>query len=128
MILAVVLITLIVLLLALVLFFMFAILLPAMKVQSFSVDNPVFSEIELKYVIPDVKQHKDITKHAVVLCSPDKEFASPRLMFNPAQSCRLVYEVYGSLNDCRYSWIGLGDCVKVCPQEAIIIKNRTAVV
>ncbi|MFA6855590.1 MAG: 4Fe-4S dicluster domain-containing protein [Treponema sp.] len=119
---------LLILLLLLILFFMFAILLPAMKRVSFSVDNPLFSEIELKYVIPEIEQHKDVTKHAVVLCSPNKKFNNLWLSYNPGQSCKTVSQIYESINDCRFSCIGLGDCVKVCPQEAIIIKNNTAVV
>ena len=34
----------------------------------------------------------------------------------------------GTGTDCKYSCIGLGDCVKACPQEAIKIINNTAVV
>ncbi|HAH62223.1 MAG TPA: hypothetical protein DCL73_09030 [Treponema sp.] len=128
MILSMVLVFLLILLLVLILFFMFAILLPALKTQSFSVDNPLFSEMELKYVIPDTEQHTDITKRAVVLCSPDKKFSTQRLNYNPGQSCKIISQTYESLNDCRFSCIGLGDCVKVCPQEAIVIKNDTAVV
>jgi Na+-translocating ferredoxin:NAD+ oxidoreductase subunit B len=128
MVLSFILLFLLILMLILVLFFMFAILLPAMKTQSFSVDNPLFSEIELKYVIPDIEQHKDISKHAVVLCSPDKSFSNQRLNYNPGQSCKIISQIYESINDCRFSCIGLGDCVKVCPQEAIVIKKNTAVV
>jgi Predicted NADH:ubiquinone oxidoreductase, subunit RnfB len=128
MIFSIVLIFLFVFMLVLILFFMFAILLPAMKTQSLTVDNPLFSEIELKYVIPDVVQHKDITKRAVVLCSPHKKFSSQRLYHNPGQSCRIIAEIYESINDCHFSCIGLGDCEKACPQEAIVMKNGTAVV
>ena len=34
----------------------------------------------------------------------------------------------GTGTDCKFSCIGLGDCVKVCPQQAIKIVNNTAVV
>jgi Na+-translocating ferredoxin:NAD+ oxidoreductase subunit B len=128
MILSITLILLLVLLLSLILFFMFAILLPAMKMQSFFVDNPIFSEIELKYVIPSVDPHVDMTKHAVVLCSPEKKFREQRLNYNQGQSCKTINQIYESVNDCRFSCIGLGDCAKICPQEAIVIKNNTAVV
>jgi ferredoxin len=107
---------------------MFAILLPALKTQSFSVDNPLFSDIELKYVIPDTEKHAHITDRAVVLCSPEKKFNTQKLSYNPGQSCKIIWQVYESVNDCRFSCIGLGDCVKACPQEAIVITNSTAVV
>ena len=40
----------------------------------------------------------------------------------------MVKDVHGSGTDCRYACIGLGDCAKVCPQQAIDIINHTAVV
>jgi Na+-translocating ferredoxin:NAD+ oxidoreductase subunit B len=128
MVLSIVLIFLLILLLLLILFFMVAILLPAMKKLSFSVDNPFFSDIELKYVIPEIDRHKDVTRRAVVLCSPNKKFSNQRLNYNPGQSCKIISQIYESINDCRFSCIGLGDCVKACSQEAIVIKNNTAVV
>ena len=121
-------IALIILLLTLILFFMYAVLLPAMKTKNFSVEKPLFSDIELRYVVPEEDKTLRTDRHAVVLCSPDKKFAKQDLIYNPAQSCKLVNEVYESVNDCRFSCIGLGDCVKICPQEAIIIENSTAVV
>ena len=126
---SVVFIFLLILLLLLILFFMFVILLPAMKRVSFSVENPLFSELELKYVIPEIERPKDVTMHAVVLCSSNKKFSNQQCLdYNPGQSCKTVSQIYESINDCRFSCIGLGDCVNSCPQEAIVIKNNTAVV
>ena len=36
--------------------------------------------------------------------------------------------VFGSSLDCKIACLGLGDCVKICPQEAIKIENMTAVI
>ena len=114
--------------LLLIIFFMFSILFPALKNFSLSVDHPIFSDVELHYVVPHPAKAMKREKRAVVRCSPEKEFSEARLYHNAAQSCGLVNEVYESVNDCRFSCIGLGDCAAVCPQEAIIIENSTAVV
>jgi Na+-translocating ferredoxin:NAD+ oxidoreductase subunit B len=123
-----ILLVLLILVLALVLFFMFSVLFPAMKAQSFPVDNLLFSDIELYYVIPDEVPIVKTGKFAVVLCSPGKKFEKKRLYYQRGQTCALINELYESLNDCKYSCIGLGDCENSCSQEAIIIENGTAVI
>ena len=35
---------------------------------------------------------------------------------------------FGSSLDCKFACLGLGDCAKICPQEAIKIENMTAVI
>lgn len=112
----------------LIIFFMFSILFPALKNFSLSVEQPIFSDVELHYVVSDVSKVAKRERCAVVLCSHEKTFDKARLYHTGAQSCSLVNEIYESVNDCRFSCIGLGDCIAVCPQEAIVIENGTAVV
>jgi len=114
--------------LALLLYFLFYILFPSIKDQSDIDSDPVFSELELKYVIPEEDPVPQSEKRAFVMCSPEKKIKNAFLQFNPGQSCLLTNEVFTSGNKCKFACIGLGDCMKACPQEAIFIKNNTAVV
>ncbi|MCQ2585511.1 MAG: 4Fe-4S binding protein [Treponema sp.] len=114
--------------LGLLLLFVFNVLIPSVKEQTENDSDSVFSELELNYVFPKEKQAPQSDKRAFVMCSPDKQIVNAFLQFNPGQSCLLTNEVFHSGNKCAFACIGLGDCVKVCPQEAIFIKNNTAVV
>jgi len=114
--------------LGLLLLFLFNILIPSIREQSKNDSDPVFSEIELNYVLPEEEKPLMSDKRAFVMCSPEKTIKNAFLQFNPGQSCLLTNEVFHSGNKCAFACIGLGDCIKVCPQEAIYIKNNTAVV
>lgn len=114
--------------LALLLYFLFFTLLPTIKSDSEIPEDPVFADIELNYVIPKEDEIPGSPKRAFVMCSSEKEINVEFLKFNPGQSCLVADAVFHSGNKCPFSCIGLGDCVKSCPQEAIFIKNHTAVV
>ncbi|MCF0126308.1 MAG: 4Fe-4S binding protein [Clostridia bacterium] len=114
--------------LILLLYFLFFSLLPTVKEESKVYDNPIFSDIELNYVIPREDSITESAKRAFVMCSADKEINDEFLKFNPGQSCVVASKVFDSGNKCLFSCLGLGDCVKSCPQEAIFIRNHTAVV
>lgn len=109
-------------------FFIFNVLLPSIKNENTESTNPVFSEKEIKYVIPEDEPKVSSEKRALVLCSANKTFKGDVTEFNPKHTCRLVSTVYNSGSDCKFACIGLGDCVKACPQEAIEIVNHTAVI
>lgn len=128
MILNIVFIVLFILIASLFLFFLFNVLFPAMKSQSFNVKSPVFSDMELHYILPSDEEKNPEGKRAIVLCSAERKFKSERFEGNVLRSCALVNAVYESVNDCKFSCIGLGDCTLACPQEAIVLNNRTAVV
>lgn len=109
-------------------FFLFGILFPAMESQGISVDAPIFSEKEMHYIVREDIPPEKSDMRAVVMCSSEKTIAPERLHFLRGQTCSLINDVFGSLNDCQFSCLGLGDCSKNCPQEAIIIENGTAIV
>ena len=131
MILNIVLFVLLILVIALVVFFLVCVLVPAVKEQTKIESNAIFSKIEqdsislYKDVDPVVKNDSK----AFVLCSCNKNFAKDyNYSKNFGSTCSIINTNLGSINDCKYSCIGLGDCVKVCPQGAIEIQNFTAVV
>ena len=77
----------------------------------------------------DIEQVEKHDSKAYVLCSCNKKFPNdlPKLK-HYGTSCSVINANFGSLNDCKYSCIGLGDCAKFCPQNAIEIHNNTAVI
>lgn len=90
----------------------------------------LFSDFEhnFKKLEETFEQEKSDEK-AVVLCNCKKTFKNENAVsLYKGQTCAIIAATYNSVNDCRYSCIGLGDCVKVCPQEAIFIRNGTALI
>jgi len=118
-------------LLTVVLFFIFYLLLPAIKGKLYADNNPVFSPLELgipKLRTAAASELPGKKLRAMICCSCDRIFAERRLDYNGLHSCRVFNSVYTTQNDCQWGCIGFGDCARVCPQQAIIIKNNTAVV
>jgi Na+-translocating ferredoxin:NAD+ oxidoreductase RNF subunit RnfB len=48
--------------------------------------------------------------------------------YRGTQSCRAASFYYNGKEECSFACAGLGDCVEVCPENAISIVNRRAVV
>ena len=118
---------------AAILFFLICILSPAVSEQTKIDENIVFSKFEHNFKKLDAQPSSDDTasreKQAVVLCSCDKKFSSVSPVKNfPGQSCAVIAAEYASLSDCPFMCIGKGDCISSCPQNAILIKNETAVI
>lgn len=65
---------------------------------------------------------------AVVKCSPARQFKTKRLEYAGMTDCRIFEDSYGTDNNCDYGCAGYGTCISFCPQEAIILKNNTAVI
>ena len=67
---------------------------------------------------------KDIKRKAVVACTGDTR---PLGDYRGIKSCRAASILSGGFKKCPYGCLGLGDCIKVCPQEAITIDKETDV-
>ena len=129
MILCIILLILIVLIVSLLLLFLFYMLFPSIsKNQKDINEDPVISNDEIDYITPDVEHFVPSDKKAVVLCSNDKKLSFNNERFNHEHTCFMIASMHESGTDCKYACIGLGDCVKVCPQSAIVIKDHTALV
>ena len=67
-----------------------------------------------------------VEKVAVIHCYGDCNHTSNKMDYVGIESCEAAKLMYGGQGKCVYGCIGLGDCVKVCPQEAICIENGIA--
>ena len=87
--------------------------------------------IEEKSFIPKLNSgngRKVSGMRAIVKCSPKRQFKTKRLEYAGMTDCRIFGDSYGTENNCDYGCAGYGTCISFCPQEAIIIKNNTAVI
>lgn len=116
----------VILALIMVLFFLFSLLLPAMKNASFSVDAPMFSKSEMSVEDAQDNQKESILttdERAFIACGACSHCDEETFVFDKTHSCRTLHEVCLSLSDCDTMCIGSGDCAAVCPQRAIVIKK-----
>ena len=128
MILSIILLIVVILIVAILLMFLFYILFPSIHNQNKVKENPILADSEINYIHPESQKFEKTDMKAIVLCSCEKEFNMNRKIFNESYSCVLVNKYSGTGTPYKFSCIGLGDCVKICPQHAIYIKNKTAVV
>ena len=63
---------------------------------------------------------------AFVRCSGDCLNRKQKHIYKGIESCQAAQMLYGGSGACTMGCIGLGDCMKVCPQNAICIENGIA--
>ena len=128
MILKIILLILFLLLLILLSFFTLYIFIPSINKQDKKNEDPLIPLTLTPVILPEEKMYVPSDKKAFVLCSCNKECKLDRSLFNEEYTCMMAKTVFGSSLDCKYACLGLGDCVKICPQEAIRIENMTAII
>ena len=128
MILKIILLILFSLLLILLSFFTLYILLPSITKSDKHKEDPLVPLHLSPVILPKEKKYVPSDKKAFVLCSCDKKCKLDRSLINTEYTCIMAKTVFGSSLDCKFACLGLGDCAKICPQEAIIIKNMTAII
>lgn len=67
-----------------------------------------------------------IEQVAVVHCMGDCRYTNDRVDYDGIKSCAAAKLIFGSKGDCSYGCMGLGDCVSVCPNNAICIEDGVA--
>ena len=67
-----------------------------------------------------------IEQVAVIRCQGDCEHTAHKMDYVGIRSCEAAKSMYGGYGKCIFGCIGLGDCIKVCPQNAICIENGMA--
>ena len=65
-------------------------------------------------------------KVAVIHCYGDCNHTSVKMDYVGIESCEAAKTMYGGYGKCTFGCMGLGDCVKVCPEGAICIRNGIA--
>ena len=128
MILKIILLIIFLLLLILLSFFTLYILLPSITKADKQKEDPLVPQSLSPVILPEEKKYVPSDKKAFVFCSCHKECKLDMTMFNSQYTCVMAKTVFGSSLDCKYACLGLGDCVKICPQEAIKIENMTALI
>ena len=114
---------------SLIIYFLIVVMVPAVKEQTGVHSNIIFSHLEHNYA--KLKKENPIEKSgkkAIVKCFCNKKFDVESNAGKTGQSCSVINHVYETLNDCKYSCLGLGDCIKVCDRNAIVIKDNCAVI
>ncbi len=63
---------------------------------------------------------------ARVKCRGTCDMVPQRAVYKDVPSCKVAHTFFPSISGCRFGCLGLGDCVKVCPTNAIKIINGVA--
>jgi Na+-translocating ferredoxin:NAD+ oxidoreductase RNF subunit RnfB len=63
---------------------------------------------------------------AVVYCRGNKAATSRKFLYRGIQSCKAADRFYSGSGSCSYGCLAYGDCVKVCPQNAISVIDELA--
>ena len=62
----------------------------------------------------------------VLHCNGNCDATNRKFTFDGVQSCTAAKRFYGGTGVCAYGCLGLGDCVSVCENDVISIKNGIA--
>ena len=114
------------LLISVAIFYLFCFFLPALKLKYEGISDSLATELQFSES-DDVLEQADFSKVAV-LEETDESNLEKRLVYKGQKNCRLFHETYGFEYKNPKVCIGFGDCVKICPQEAIFIRNNHAVI
>lgn len=110
--------------------FLFSILIPAIKrINEETVsDNFLLNINEFKMAEDESVDLQDSGMRAVVLCNHGKTGGEGIVPYSGPKDCRIYYSQFETNGDCFQQCLGFGSCVSVCPQKAIKLVNKTAVV
>ncbi|WP_191014168.1 4Fe-4S dicluster-binding protein [Treponema zioleckii] len=111
-----------------ILYFFFYSFIPALKIRYEGINELLSSEEFSNDDETLVKHLANPNVRAFVDDSEDKSKLEKRLNYLGEKNCLLFASEYGSAYRNSKCCIGYGDCLKKCPQQAIIIKKNVAVV
>mgnify|MGYP003292058507 CR=1 FL=1 len=63
---------------------------------------------------------------AAVMCQGNRTNVEEKLDYSGVHSCKIATQLFGGPKNCVHGCIGFGDCVEVCPYEAIFICDGVA--
>ena len=67
-----------------------------------------------------------VEKVAYVACNGNCDATERRYIYDGVKSCRVANLSYSGDKLCAYACLGYGDCVRICPENAISIVNGVA--
>lgn len=67
-----------------------------------------------------------IPKVAYVFCQGTEDHTKKRYAYSGTMSCASAHSLFSGPNSCSYGCIGFGDCVAVCPYDAIYLSGGIA--
>ncbi len=67
-----------------------------------------------------------VAKVAAVRCKGDCNVTGDKMDYRGIETCAAAKLLFGGAGKCTYGCMGLGDCVRACPSEAICIENGIA--
>ena len=67
-----------------------------------------------------------VEKVAYVACNGNCQATERRYVYDGIKSCRIANLSYSGDKLCAYACLGYGDCVAICPQDAITIEDGVA--
>ena len=67
-----------------------------------------------------------IEQVAVIKCRGDCSVTADKMDYQGIESCKAAKLFFGGTGKCTFGCIGLGDCAKVCPNNAICLENGIA--
>jgi len=73
-----------------------------------------------------VESEDVVEMYAYVHCNGNCEVTSKKAVYEGIDSCVAASMLYGGPDVCRFGCMGLGDCAKVCPVDAICIEDDIA--
>ncbi len=118
---------LLVIIVSLCLFFLFILFLPSLKAQKIDALDPMFSKEEVDAVIKNGDfNHAETGLKAFVFSSEENAIPTTADLKQDQEDCALF--VYENSSDDSRTWncVGLGNCIRFCPRNAISIKNGSA--
>ncbi len=65
---------------------------------------------------------------AVVCCKGTRDKAETKMIYSGVPSCKMASQLFGGDKNCTYGCLGLGDCARACPYDAILLCDGVAVV
>ena len=65
-------------------------------------------------------------KVAVIRCLGDSTIVKDKMDYFGEKACFAAKNLFGGQRSCTFGCMGFGDCLKVCPSEAICIENGLA--
>lgn len=64
-------------------------------------------------------------KSAIILCDRILASKNPTFITSGFTDCKVLDSFYNGNSPCKQGCLGLGSCVRICPSDAIIIRNDT---